>query len=710
MQSVRQKLVCLLQLTILVSGSVRSNLEAVEAKPGPGAGDVARRREVERLRQQLPEACVSVTVVNGTAEPSEQAPVTFGQVFREGEFPQSVRVSTDRGPMPYQVDVKRRYPNGSVRFAVISALVPGLPPAGKVRLKLEPVEAPTARGENATAAELLGTGFNATLGFRFPDGTRRTVDVRGALREAGPSAAQWLEGPVATEWIIAAAPENPEGVADEDLHVRLQIRLYHDKPRVRLSVAVENCWDTWADNIRYDVDVVVDGAKTFERRAVDHRRLSRWRKVFWWGAGRPPLHVEHDLESLTSTGALPNYDDTLTVSARGTPHETPPVDGPEWDILGRGPLTAYMPTTGGRPEIAPYPLWTVRYLLTMDPEAKAFVLAAGDLAGSWPVHVRAKRTDRVLTIDDRPEFWLDARGKDRPHWKEPRHEPNPERTKLSPDLAHQPSLAYVPYLATGDYYYLEEAYFWANFCLLASWYHPRQNERGILAGQIRGDAWALRNIADAAWIATDGDPEVGYFDDKVRNNLTHRTKLMLGPPEYNSIGAWGLRTTQGARIPDPADPRWIITAPWEEDYLIWSLHHACELGWADAARPRDFLLRLRVGTLTHAPEFDPRLATPYRLVVGVWSADQRPLVYDDWETLGRENARLSRPHVPNYGCSYAYSARAALICGVDAGFPKAREALATLESMLADHRSVLSREPFWALATGGVVAERLTED
>jgi hypothetical protein len=46
--------------------------------------------------------------------------------------------------------------------------------------------------------------------------------------------------------------------------------------------------------------------------------------------------------------------------------------------------------------------------------------------------------------------------------------------------------------------YLEEAYFWANYCLLDSWPHPRQNERGILAGQIRGDAWGLRNLADAA--------------------------------------------------------------------------------------------------------------------------------------------------------------------------------------------------------------------
>ena len=48
-----------------------------------------------------------------------------------------------------------------------------------------------------------------------------------------------------------------------------------------------------------------------------------------------------------------------------------------------------------------------------------------------------------------------------------------------------------------------------------------------------------------------------------------------------------------------------------------------ELGWQEAARSRDFLLRLRVGTLLHAPDFDPRLATPYRMVVGEKGPDAR---------------------------------------------------------------------------------------
>jgi len=139
---------------------------------------------------------------------------------------------------------------------------------------------------------------------------------------------------------------------------------------------------------------------------------------------------------------------------------------------------------------------------------------------------------------------------------------------------------------------------------------------------------------------------------------------------------------------------------------MWSLHHLVELGYPEAAKPRDYLLRWRVGSLTNAPDFDPMLAAPYRLVVGERKPDKSTLFYTDWKALGRENARLSRPGLPTGGNGYAYSARAALVCGVDGGFPKAREALAWLDANLADRRKVLARNPSWAIIPGGAAARQ----
>ena len=419
--------------------------------------------------------------------------------------------------------------------------------------------------------------------------------------------------------------------------------------------------------------------------------------------------VAHDLAYLSASGAVPNYDRSITI-----PPRTLDAMAADWaksaetDIMGSGSLTKYMPTTGGREEIGPYPNWTVQYLLSMDPRAKQVVLGNGDLAGSWPIHLRNAKTQRILTLDERPKFWLNgyrADDQERPLWQADRKTPPPQRMAdgkehpyyLSPDVAHMGSFAHVPYLVTGDFYYLEEAYFWGNYALLAQWPVPRQDSRGIMSDQIRGNAWGLRNIADAGFIAPDGDPEAKYFEEKIHNNLAEMTARMYSPPEYNKLGFWGIRSVPDARIQDAANPQWMITAPWEHDYLIWSLHHLTELGYAGAARPRDFELRWRVGAFLHPQDFNPLLAAPYRMAVGEVRPDKKVIFYEDWKTLGEENVKLTKaPKLAKPKLDYDYSAYLALVCGVDAGFPRAADALKVLLDISRGFQGMLS-EPAWRI-------------
>jgi hypothetical protein len=645
---------------------------------------------------QKPIATVMLQSLGG--EPLANAPVTFGHAFAKGAVPAGQQLRGSIDGQQVQVDAKRHYDDGSLRFAVLSVIVPKLPVGETQPLHLlsGPAQPATVVPAVALADLLRRADFDVEVVFRFPDGKTRRASARPLLAEAGTDAQRWLQGHVATEWLLTAAPKDEQGQPDEDLRVQFQIRAYAGNAATRVSVVVENCLDHWAGNIRYDVAVNVAGKQAFAAKAVDHRRLSRWRKVFWTGEEEPAVHVAHDLAALTATGALPNYDTTLQPNALADQSDLFNFGGPRYQIMGEGSLMAFMGATGGRMEIAPYPTWAVQYLMTMSPQAKAIVLTHGDLAGSWPIHVRTAKTGGLLTIDQRPKFWLDERGQDRPEWKPDRHAAAPTQVKLDPDMAHQPSLAYVPYLVTGDFYYLEEAHFWAGYCLLSMWPEPREDDRGILAGQIRGDAWALRNMADAAWIANDDDPQGRYFDEKVRNNIAQRTAKMYGPPEHGKLGAWGVRTVADARLANAPNPNWMVTAPWEEDYLLWSMHHLVELGYADAARPRDYLLRMRVGLLTNAPDYDPMLGTPYRLVVGERTGNEVHL-YEDWKKMGTENSRLGKPGMQNYGNSYSYSARAAVICGIDGGFPKAGEALEWLEANLPGHREVLAANPAWAI-------------
>ena len=150
------------------------------------------------------------------------------------------------------------------------------------------------------------------------------------------------------------------------------------------------------------------------------------------------------------------------------------------------------------------------------------------------------------------------------------------------------------------------------------------------AREARGDCWPTRFAATpgpcATWPTPPGSRRTAtrrqaYFDEKIRNNLAHRSAAMYGPPEFNRIGAWGLRTVADARIQNPANPRWIITAPWEEDYLLWSLHHLVELGYARRGAAAGLpAAAARGNLLTMLPTTIRMLATPYRMVVGEQAA------------------------------------------------------------------------------------------
>jgi hypothetical protein len=650
----------------------------------------------------------TVTLRPPAGRPAKGVPITFGQVFKKGDIKQGVLVGAPDASV--QADVKRKYDDGSVRFAVISVMMPEL--AGETAVALgDGALAQEATPRPVQAADLLKTDFDAAVTLRFPDGAERSASARKFLEAAGAGARTWLAGPVATEWLLDGVPADKDGKADPDLRVQFQVRAYAGCKAVRVSVVVENCLDTWAGNIGYDVAVALgkEHRVAYEKKDVNHRRLSRWRKEFWWPAAPPQADVVHDLAYLSSTGALPNYDRSVAI-----PEKALAALAAQWarssetDIMGSGSLTKYMPTTGGRPEIGPYPNWTVQYLLSMDPRAKAVVLGNGDLAGSWPIHVRSARTGRILTLDERPKFWLGGYregDKERPLWQPDRKAPPPRRTAagkedpyyLSPDVAHMGSFAYVPYLVTGDFCYLEEAYFWGNDALLAQWPVPRQDAKGIMSDQIRGNAWGLRNIADAGFIALDGDPEARYFEQKIQNNLAEMTARMYGPPEYNAMGFWGIRTVTDARIGDAANPQWMITAPWEHDFLIWSLHHLTELGYGDAAKPRDFELRWQVGVFIHPDEYNPLLGAPYRMVVGEMGPDKKVVFYEDWKKLGEENARLNKPAMKeNPRIAYDYSAYLALVCGVDAGFPRAADAVKVLLDKTGGFRGMLL-DPEWRI-------------
>jgi len=530
---------------------------------------------------------------------------TFGLALPQGAAAKAVQVGT----LPTQTDVKVRWPDDSIRFAVVSvnagakggsfAITSAAPPQG-------------------TFVPLLP---KASVNFKIGN-MPVTATLPAALNET------WLRGPLVSEGRAVVAPSN-----HPFLRVIFDVRSYASGGH-RIDITVENCLDVAnADELTYDVAVNIGGASVFTKAGVNHKYLARWRKVFATG-GLQESVVTPDFAPFVAARAVPAYLPTLASPART-------VKSAEFEMLAFGSLTRPMNAHGGRPEIAPYPDWTAQYLVHRKPDQRAYVLRHGELAGSWGVHIRD--ADGTLpTIDKYPYYWLDARWRNETPLQGPRSvRRNPEGTWVIPgmaepgDNAHQPSLAFVPYLVTGDRFFADETAFWANFCLIGSYANDynRKGAQGLLIGnEVRGIGWALRNLGDAAAYLPDADPIKRYLADKVVNNLqdleTYAQTFNAGP----------LQTLFPGRRPEDEMGRYqpyVWIALWEQTYAAWAVDHVMQHGqvtpvhtFAGAAQTfRNRIARLQLNLFTSAqwPRDHERQA-PYLLAAGTWTSGPRSTV------------------------------------------------------------------------------------
>jgi len=99
-----------------------------------------------------------------------------------------------------------------------------------------------------------------------------------------------------------------------------------------------------------------------------------------------------------------------------------------------------------QPAIGPLPRWTTAYVLSADERAYKNMLANDDSAGSYSVHFRDENTGKPVSIADHPNLtdqFSAAEGGGLPDASDG----NPN----SADAAHQPSIAFVSYLESGDF-------------------------------------------------------------------------------------------------------------------------------------------------------------------------------------------------------------------------------------------------------------------
>jgi hypothetical protein len=272
-----------------------------------------------------------------------------------------------------------------------------------------------------------------------------------------------------------------------------------------------------------------------------------------------------------------------------------------------------MPTTGAHDDIGILPMWTSAYVMSMDKRARDATMNSGDGAGAFAMHYRDQKTDRPVSLSNYPYMTISGRYGDTWNPTKNTMEAFPDcagdcTTPYTADIPHQPSMDYVPYLVTGDYFYLEEMQFWAMYDTFASNPNYRNFAAGLVKSeQLRGQAWAMRTLAQAAYITPDADVLKTDLVTMLNNNLDWYNTTYSSNPTANKLGVpiqdYSLAYNDGTAI-----------APWMDDFFTSAIGHTVDLGFDKAKTLLAWKAKFPVGRMT-APGLCWITGAPYSLTI-----------------------------------------------------------------------------------------------
>jgi len=574
---------------------------------------------------------VTDNVVSQATQTQSSVPVTFGQVFKNADVPRGATlVATVNGqPVTLQVDPKANNPDGSLRHAVLTVIVPSLSRKTKLPLTLSTQPAPTAIGPAApvSLAQLLATEYDTKVSLNI-GGESYTAEARALLQAAAAAHAckpwnrqcnVWLSGLLASEWVVNGLVTAADGTPNPNLRIYFAVRAYAGTTPgtvgdVRTDIIVENASASAPQAQPQYTATLTSGSASYTTPALTQYAYTRWHKLLWWNNVQPQVYLQQDTQYIQASKAVSRYMSLMPDEKflAGLRQSCAPLD--------RCDQTQAMGTTGAQPAIGPLPRWTSVYIVHPDVRAYHWMLANTDALGAYSIHYRDAQTGWPVSIHRHPNIttvnWASANqiatqnsttGKAykadllqncvnnsvvsncKTAWYSTG---NPNRW----DESHQPAESYVPYMVTGDYYYMSELAFGASHNEI----YANEGYRGFSQGlidqahsQVRGKAWVLREMTDAAWLLPDSHPLKAAFTADVENSLADWNAKYTNNTDANPLGLMKNGTVysvNGGHLNG--------MAPWQHNFLTWSAGHAAELGFAGAAEFRTWLAKFEIGLMT----------------------------------------------------------------------------------------------------------------
>jgi hypothetical protein len=550
-----------------------------------------------------PADLVGINLQNTGTATLTQHFVTFGQAFPKGAVRPAASLAgrfTDR-TRPIQMDVLATHPDGSVRFAALTTAYPQMAPGqslgGVLSLQSSAAVPPVNLAALAPKLTVLLTLHTST------GTTTQTVDLGAALQRSLSSgkADYWLRGPAASQARVDVPVANA-------FHITADITGYADG-RILADVQFNNdiAMGPKGGEVTLMATIALNG------QATTYGPLNQFQYQDWHvllGQTDVALNVQHDVAYLIRQGAALPYSLTTGVAATTLAQYAATAGAAGFGKpLAVNGVTQYMPTTGGRGDVGYTTQYDSVWLLTQDMRAARLGLAQGDTAGAVPWNMKLA-DGHWLTPGDFPKIWSDPRGGPGSFTTGLTQHLNAPVAGWTPDPAHQPNLAYVPYLMTGSRWYLDRLNAEAAFDLTWDWPTLRCTTAacdGVVNGgdQVRQQAWALREIVEAGWIGKPGTFEASYFAKAAADNWS-----WLHAQQARFTAAQGQAT--GWLPGDYGNPG--ATAEWEQDYFTGIVVLAARMGDANAAAVANWQRNWVSGRFT-AAGFNPHDGCTYNLMV-----------------------------------------------------------------------------------------------
>jgi hypothetical protein len=495
-------------------------------------------------------------------------------------------------------------------------------------------------GTDISRTDIANSGFDAAVRVALADGVYE-LSAREMLSGAVAPRQDYahFQGPLASEFVVGG-PLRLGGSSTE--HPTLQAYFYvraFGRPvsSVYTTVVLENtgAFRSLSDISANSVDIRIGGSSIagFPKTGMTVFSDIRYPKRAWW-RGTGEVWVQHEGAYISSTKLMPTY--RSVAMSEGTLAGYPQTS--EWNerrILSQERLQS----AGAKPELAPHDSWTAAYMVSGDKRAWNAMRAALDEYSMMVyshsrgvVHARDEFTGHPLDLTRKGvvgRIWFGSGGTD------VLSATRNARAVAEADIAHWPSIGYLPYLLTAESNELENI----QHSAIAPWLNEAPGgNRGTIPGrplrwlQIRGMAWALREIVNGAVVTPDHHPLRRALQTSATWAIEEygRAAMAAAP---SAVGAWlvgGYATEYNSGTG---------TAPWMDDFVTWAVGSAYQRGWKaelDASGFWAFKARGVVGRFgtTGTQDYCWSQAARYSLVV---RDPVSPPFYRSWAEIYRAN-------------------------------------------------------------------------